>query len=89
MTKKKKITVEDRFKDMEHAIGSINLILKTYVEYKGDLIGFKQFLDMKAESYKKARNESKEQIEIMIYVLYIVAFVLGFILGYLLGSESR
>ena len=66
MTKKKKPTLKEVTKVVgqnQFAIRSTNQVLKEYIEYKGDLIGFQGHMDKKvreAQEKAKAEKEPKE-----------------------------
>jgi len=63
MAKKKKPTISEVAKvagQNQFAIHSVNQVLRAYVEFKGDLIEFQQFLGKKAQE-NKAKEEAKKE----------------------------
>ena len=64
MTKKKKPTINELAKGLgqhQFAITSVNQVLRAYVEFKGDMIEFQQYLDKKVKENQERIKAEQEK----------------------------
>ena len=64
MTKKKKPTINELAKAVgqnQFAITSVNQVLRAYVEFKGDMIEFQQYLDKKVKENQERIKAEQEK----------------------------